>query len=466
MAGSPALMVSNVSGFPFDADVLPDTVDDVRRGDGRARGHAAGQREGRGHGGHGEGAELSPGQTAVVPWSAVVSWVWPLTGQCMRSLVTEVYRHGHSPVGCDDRPHFFAASRRFCCLAKASATWSARGLTLEMFMLAAAATAMPSSGNVSSETDSAPRASPVADHPCRRARELGAADRPAERVSRGRSRGEVRGRLERRDGLRLQQPGLQQHRAEPHQVRRRGEKRSCARQAGILRRPVFFDAKPGPQDRSRRIGARIVKARTFRKNGAVHAERLEHLALHEAREGLAAGLLDHRAHQHPAVDRVAMLGPRLEPELVIGEERDRLVEVRAGLGGHAVAVAVVAAAAVDARDVAHQLARGDRPWLLRIRGHVALHRRIEIEASPIVQQGGRHRRHRLRERAQTKARERRHRRAVQGGIAEALCPHDGAVHGHSHRQARQILFHQERAREAPCLVHRGHIATGADVSRC
>ena len=65
------------------------------------------------------------------------------------------------------------------------------------------------------------------------------------------------------------------------------------------------------------------------------------------------------------------------------------------LGGHAVAVDVVAATAVDTRDVAHQLACGDRPLLLRIRWHIALNRRIEIEASPIVQKGGRNRRHRF-----------------------------------------------------------------------
>ncbi len=77
-----------------------------------------------------------------------------------------------------------------------------------------------------------------------------------------------------------------------------------------------------------------------------------------------------------------MLGPRLEPEPVTGEEPDRLVEVRAVLGGHAVAVDVVAAAAVDTGDVAHQLACGDRPLLLRVRWHIALNRRIEIEAPP------------------------------------------------------------------------------------
>ena len=161
-----------------------------------------------------------------------------------------------------------------------------------------------------------------------------------------------------------------------------------------------------------------------------------------------------------------MLRPGLETELVTGEELDRLVEVRAVLSGHAVAVEVVAATAVNTRDIAHQLACGDRPLLLRIRRHVALNRRIEIEASPIVQKGGRNRRHRFRERAQTEARERRHRGAVDGGIAEAFRPHDCAVHGHRHRQARQILLNQQRAREAPCLLHRRDIAPGVDVIRC
>ena len=161
-----------------------------------------------------------------------------------------------------------------------------------------------------------------------------------------------------------------------------------------------------------------------------------------------------------------MLRPGFEPELVTGEQLDRLVEVRAVLIGHTVAVEVVAATAVNTRDVAHQLACGDRPLLLRIRRDVALNRRIEIQASPIVQKGGRNRRHRFREGAQTEARERRHRCAVVGGIAEAFRPHDCAVDGHRHRQARQILCDHERAREAPRLLHRRAMAPGVDVIRC
>src|SRR4029450_12010446 len=109
---------------------------------------------------------------------------------------------------------------------------------------------------------------------------------------------------------------------------RRGEKRPSARQTGVVRRRIFLDAKPGAQDRSRRGRGRVVEALPFRDDGAVHAEWLEYLALHEARKRLSAGLLDHGAHQNPTVNRVAMLRPGLEPERVTGEELDRLVEVR------------------------------------------------------------------------------------------------------------------------------------------
>jgi hypothetical protein len=57
--------------------------------------------------------------------------------------------------------------------------------------------------------------------------------------------------------------------------------------------------------------------------------------------------LDDRADQNPAVDRVAVLRARLEQERVVGKL----------FGWHG--VVVVAADAVDARDVAHQLALSD-----------------------------------------------------------------------------------------------------------
>ena len=79
--------------------------------------------------------------------------------------------------------------------------------------------------------------------------------------------------------------------------------------------------------------------------------------------------------------------------------------------GHLV-VAAVTAETVNARDVAQQLARGDRPLLLRIRGHIGLDRGIEIDALAVVQQ--RHPRcgQRFRDAAGTEPRARRHRRAA------------------------------------------------------
>ena len=81
-----------------------------------------------------------------------------------------------------------------------------------------------------------------------------------------------------------------------------------------------------------------------------------------------------------------MLCARLEQERVVGKHRHRFVEARTVCGRHR--VVVVAADAVDAGDVAHQLARGDRPLLLGVCRNIPLNGRIEIEAPPVVQKGG------------------------------------------------------------------------------
>jgi hypothetical protein len=119
---------------------------------------------------------------------------------------------------------------------------------------------------------------------------------------------------------------------------------------------------------------------------------------------------------------------------------------------------------MNAGDVAHQLARGDRPSLVGIPADISVHGRVEVEAPPIVQKGGRNRRQRFREGAQTEACERRYRRPVHVGIAEAFGPHDRTVHGYSHRQARQILFDEKRAREAPRLLDGTRMWPGVHVS--
>jgi len=88
-----------------------------------------------------------------------------------------------------------------------------------------------------------------------------------------------------------------------------------------------------------------------------------------------------------------VLRPRLEQERVGGKQRHRFVEARTVFDRHG--VVVVAADAMDARNVAHQLARGDRPLLFRVRRNIALDRRIEIEAPAVVQKGGGNRRQRF-----------------------------------------------------------------------
>ena len=124
-------------------------------------------------------------------------------------------------------------------------------------------------------------------------------------------------------------------------------------------------------------------------------------------------------------------------------------------------VVVVAADAVDAGDVAHQLARGDRPLLFRVRGNIALDRRIEIEAPPVVQKGGGNRRQRFREGAETEARERRDRRAaVHVGPAETFGPDNLAIHRDGHREARQVVACDQCAREPPGFLDGTRVPVG------
>src|SRR5947207_8683574 len=99
----------------------------------------------------------------------------------------------------------------------------------------------------------------------------------------------------------------------------------------------------------------------------------------EMPKGLAGSPLDCRADEHPAPDGVAVLRARLEQQRVVGQQRHRLIEALTVSGGHG--VVALAADAVHTRDVAHQLAYGDRPLLLGVPGHVPLNWRIEVEAA-------------------------------------------------------------------------------------
>ena len=109
---------------------------------------------------------------------------------------------------------------------------------------------------------------------------------------------------------------------------------------------------------------------------------------------------------------------------------------------------------MNAGDIAHQLARRERPLLFGIRADVLLHRRIEIDAPPVVKQGHGGGRQRFRDAAKTEPRERRHRcAALDVGPAEALGPHQLAIHRDGNREARQVLLHDERAGQAPRFVN-------------
>ena len=124
-------------------------------------------------------------------------------------------------------------------------------------------------------------------------------------------------------------------------------------------------------------------------------------------------------------------------------------------------VVAVTADAVNSRDIAQQLARADRPGLLRIRGNVGLDRGIQVDAPAVVQQGHGRSRQRFRDAAGTKPRARRHRRAaLDVGEAEALGPHDLAVNGDGNRETRQILLHEQRTREASRLLDGARISFG------
>src|SRR4029453_18817124 len=111
-----------------------------------------------------------------------------------------------------------------------------------------------------------------------------------------------------------------------------------------------------------------------------------------------------------------------------GEGRQRFVKTRALATGRV--VVVVTADAVDAGDVAHQLARGHRPRLLWVRGDVSLNRDIEIDAPALVEQGDGSRGQRFRHASKAELRARRYRQTILDVCpAEALGPDDLAIPG-------------------------------------
>src|SRR4030095_14207733 len=113
----------------------------------------------------------------------------------------------------------------------------------------------------------------MTDDLCRLAGPRAALDRPAQRISRRRSRPEARGRPEGGDRVRLQQAGLQHRRAESNEVRRRGDKVARPGRTGVS------GPTPGPvRDTAEALG--------LGDGRALHGEGLEHLANHETSKWL------------------------------------------------------------------------------------------------------------------------------------------------------------------------------------
>src|SRR4029079_17721456 len=139
------------------------------------------------------------------------------------------------------------------------------------------------------------------------------------------------------------------------------------------------------------------------------------------------------ADEDPAICRIAVPRARLEQERLVGKGRQRFVEIRALCTGGV--LFVVTADNVDARDVAHQLARVDPPRLLWILRDVRLNRGIEVDAPPLVKQGDGSGRQGLGNASKTELRARRHRHAALDVCpSKALGPHDLAIPGDRYRE--------------------------------
>ena len=174
-----------------------------------------------------------------------------------------------------------------------------------------------------------------------------------------------------------------------------------------------------------------------------HAERPEHVAGRVAQEVLSRGGFDHRRDQVPAVGRVGKLRARGEQQRIVlknGESLEHGAEV-------AVEQEFIPPIMANPGQVPGELPRGDRDAFIGKRRDVTLHRRVEVELPLLVQQRHRRRGDRLGHAADAELRLRRDGNlAGDIGVAEALRPHQLAVHAHGHLEAadaaRQLGAHQ------------------------
>ena len=183
-----------------------------------------------------------------------------------------------------------------------------------------------------------------------------------------------------------------------------------------------------------------------------HAQRLEDLRAHEREERLVRRGFDRRAHQDPAVRRIAGLGLRLEQQRIIRETLQPFGRPLAVRGGHVVLFTVVVP---DARHVSHQLAQRDGPLFLGERGHVRLNLVVEMQPAFLQQQADRGRRERLGGVPDPEAHVRRDGHPLlEIRPAKTFGPDDVATDADRHRQSRQVLLDETRTGELSPLFHR------------
>ncbi len=189
------------------------------------------------------------------------------------------------------------------------------------------------------------------------------------------------------------------------------------------------------------------------------ARSIEHLTPHVREERLARRPLHHRAHEVPAVARVAPARPGLEQERVVGEDRESLSDSRVVPRALELRAAVMA----DPRQVPCNQAGGDRPALDGEFRHVGLDGDVEIERPALDESPDGDRGDGLGDAADPEFGERRHRDLVlEVRPAESLRPDDVLADSDRNRQARNAARHPQRIEEHAPGLDRIHVAARCD----
>ena len=163
------------------------------------------------------------------------------------------------------------------------------------------------------------------------------------------------------------------------------------------------------------------------------------------------GGFDGRAHQDPAVARIAVRGSRLEKERTTSKVLQTVHRPRAACRQER---SLVAAVVADAGDVPHQLAQCHRPLFLRELGHELLNRIVEGQLILLEQQANRRGSERNGGGANPETRERLDGRTFfEVRPAKAFGPHDVATGADGDRHSRQVLLGEPGADNLPPPLH-------------